>query len=90
MFEFDGRLAHEARVQNCWAPRASLVASPFSLRVEPGGTRQGAEAQPQGYAGALNNSHALGQYFLITPKYHYYRVFLGVSQRSHCTPLFRH
>ena len=31
----------------CWAPRASLVASPFSLResikqVEPGGTRQAA------------------------------------------------
>ena len=44
-----GRCASEApcpnvqpRAHACWAPRASLVASPFSLRkqVEPGGTRQ--------------------------------------------------
>ena len=52
---------------HCWAPRASLVASPFSLRetssckqVEPGGTRQRhhspgrAQREPQGYAGLTN------------------------------------
>ena len=45
---------HVARAAHCRAPRASLVASPFSLRerrckqVEPGGTRQAAQRGPLG------------------------------------------